>query len=110
MEDIVEGFIKVADSNDSIGEIINVGSNQEISIGDLAHKIISLIGRDVKIVNDEARFRPEKSEVEQLMCNNAKARKILDWEPKVSLDEGLKKTIDWISENMEYYKPDMYTV
>ncbi|RLB87108.1 MAG: NAD-dependent dehydratase, partial [Deltaproteobacteria bacterium] len=99
VKDVVEGFIKVAESPKSVGEVINIGSNFEVSIGDLANKIISLIGKNAEIVTDPVRVRPQDSEVERLWCDNTKAKRLLGWEPKTSLDEGIKKTIDWISNN-----------
>lgn len=109
VSDTVEGFIKLAESDDKIlGEVINIGSNFEISIGELASKIVSLTGKNVKILFDESRVRPEKSEVERLRADNMKALNLLNWEPKVSLDNGLKRTIDWISKNLHMYKPDIY--
>ena len=110
VKDVVEAFIKVAESPKSVGEVINIGSNFEISIGDIARKIISLIGKNVKILSDSARTRPPKSEVERLWCNNAKAKELLKWEPKTSLDEGLKETITWVSSNMNLYKSGLYTI
>ncbi len=110
IEDIVNAFIKVAESRNSVGEVINFGSNFEISIGDLAKLIISMIGKDIEIVIDPRRIRPEKSEVERLRCDNTKAKKLLGWEPKVTLEEGLKRTIEWISEHINLYKPHVYNV
>jgi len=108
VKDVVEGFIKVAESPKSVGEVINIGSNFEVSIGDLANKIISLIGKNAEIVTDPVRVRPQDSEVERLWCDNTKAKRLLGWEPKTSLDEGIKKTIDWISNNINLYKPELY--
>ena len=108
VKDVVEGFIKVAESPKSVGEDINIGSNFEISIGDLTEKIISLIGKNAEIVTDSSRTRPPKSEVERLWCDNTKAKRLLGWSPTTSLDEGLKKTIDWISDNINLYKPELY--
>ena len=108
VKDVTEAFIKVAESPKSVGEVINIGSNSEISIGDLANKIISLTGKNAKIVTDSPRIRPPKSEVERLWCDNTKAMELLKWEPKTSLDEGLKKTIEWISDNINLYKPELY--
>ena len=108
IEDVVEGFIKVAESPKSTGEVINIGSNFEIPIGELAKKIISLLGKKIEIVTDPSRNRPPKSEVERLWCNNTKATELLKWEPKTSLDEGLKKTIGWISDHISLYKPELY--
>lgn len=104
VSDTVNGFIKVAESDNSIGEVINIGSNFEVSMGDLAQKISSLLDKKIDIVQDSSRVRPLKSEVKRLWCDNAKARRLLNWEPQVSLEEGLQKTIDWISENKNLIK------
>lgn len=108
--DTVEGFIKMAESSKSIGEVINIGSGREISIGDLARKIVSLIGRDVKIERDETRLRPSSSEVDRLCADNSKAKELLGWEPKFSFEEGLRKTIDWVTNSLELYRPERYAV
>ena len=108
IKDVVEAFIEVAESPKSTGEVINIGSNFEVSIGTLAEKIISLIGKNAEIITDPARIRPPKSEVEELWCDNTKAKRLLGWEPKTLIDDGLKKTIEWISEHIKLYKPDVY--
>jgi len=108
VKDLAEGFIKVGESPKSVGEVINIGSNFEISIGDLAQKIISLTGKDVEIKHDESRIRPKDSEVERLWCNNTKANELLNWKPTRTLDEGLQETIDWISEHTDLHKPEIY--
>lgn len=108
VKDVVEGFVKVAESPRSVGEVINIGSNFEISIGDLANKIISLTGKNAEIITDPARVRPQDSEVERLWCDNTKAKRLLEWEPTTSLKEGLKETIEWISDNIHLYKPELY--
>jgi dTDP-glucose 4,6-dehydratase len=108
VKDVVDGFIKVAESPQSVGEVINIGSNFEISIGDIAEKIISLTDKNAEIITDPARVRPQDSEVERLWCDNTKAKRLLGWEPKTSLDDGLKRTIAWISDNMHLYKPELY--
>lgn len=111
VKDTVEGFIKVAESDKSMGEVINIGSGKEISIGDLAGLIIKLTGRDdVEIFCDSERYRPEKSEVSRLLCNNEKARAVLGWSPSYTLEAGIKETIFWISSNMEKYKSEVYNV
>lgn len=104
VKDTVNGFIKVAESDRSIGEVINIGSNFELSMGDLAGKISSLLDKKIDIIQDSSRVRPQKSEVQRLWCDNAKAKRLLNWEPQVSLDEGLKETIEWISENKNLIK------
>jgi len=108
--DTIEGFIKIAESRDSIGEVINTGSNFEISIGDLAEKILTLLNSEAKIEIEEKRKRPKFSEVERLCADITKAKKLINWEPTVDLDEGLKRTISWISENISIYKSDSYTI
>ena len=110
VKDTAEAFIKVAESDRTIGEVINAGSNYEITIGDTVKKIIDIIGKDVKIICDEERIRPEKSEVNRLWADNTKIKEITDWTPKYSIDEGLEETVAWIKENMKYYKPDIYNV
>jgi len=110
VSDTVEGFIKIAESENSIGEEINVGSGFETSIGDLAEKIVSLVGKEVKLIKDEKRVRPEKSEVERLLADNSKAKKLLGWSPRVGLDAGLKMTIKWIKDHPDFYKPDTYNM
>jgi NAD dependent epimerase/dehydratase len=106
--DVVEGFVKVAESPKSVGAVINIGSNFEISIGDIAKRIIPMIGKNAEIITDPARVRPQDSEVERLWCDNTKAKRLLGWVPTTSLDEGLKKTIEWISDNIHLYKPELY--
>jgi len=110
VDDVIDSFVKVAESHVSVGEVINIGSCFEISIGDLTHKIFSLIGRELKIVSDRRRIRPAKSEVERLCADNSKAKRLLGWQPKVSLDQGLVKTIDWLKENIDRYKVGIYNI
>jgi len=81
-----------------------MGSGREISIGDLAQKILSMMGHQAKVLKDDQRIRPEKSEVERLVCDNSKARKLVGWEPHVSLEEGLRRTIDWFESHASEYR------
>ena len=110
IDDTIDGFIKTVEREGILGEAINIGSNIEISIGDLIEKIKSITGKEVEVKTEEVRVRPKKSEVLRLCADNSKARELLGWEPKTSLDEGLKSTIAWISENIELYKSEMYTI
>ncbi len=110
VSDTVKGFIMIAESPKSIGEVINIGSGKEISIGDLTSKIISIVGKNVKIAVDENRIRPIKSEVGRLCANNEKAKRLLGWQPRVSLEEGLRSTCDWISNNLGLYKSRIYNI
>jgi len=110
VKDIIEAFIKVAECEETVGQVVNAGSNYEISIGDLAKTIVKLIGKEVEIICDDQRVRPEKSEVNRLWANNSKIRELTGWQPKYTLEVGLKETIQWIENNMKYYKPEIYNV
>lgn len=110
VKDTVDGFIKIAESEKTIGTITNIGSGMEISIGDLANKIMKLTDRNVSIICDNDRVRPEKSEVERLCADNRKAFEIAGWKPGYSLEEGLKETIQWIKRNLDRYKTDIYNI
>lgn len=110
VKDTVEGFIKAAESEKSIGEVINLGTSTEISIKDLAFLIAELMGVKIEIETDTQRTRPEKSEVGRLRADTHKADKFLGWTAKYSLQDGLKETIDWLKENSRSYKPHLYNV
>jgi dTDP-glucose 4,6-dehydratase len=99
VKDTVHGLIRVAEADGAIGEIVNIGTGGEISIGDLAKRIAALIDGNIEILSDEQRLRPGSSEVRRLCCNNAKAQRLLGWRPQYSLDEGLKQTIAWFQES-----------
>lgn len=108
----VDGFCAaaVAPADKCLGEVFNLSMGEEISIGNLAEKIISLTGADVSVAQDEKRLRPDKSEVERLLGDNSKARETLGWSPRVGLDEGLNLTIDWFRENLSRYRAGEYSV
>lgn len=110
VKDTVEGFIEIAKSNKTIGEEINIATQNEISIGELAREMIKLINPDAKIIFDDIRLRPEKSEVNRLLGSNEKIKELTNWTPKYSLKEGLKETIEWIENNLDKYKYDMYNI
>jgi len=110
--DTVQGFIEIAKSDHAIGEEINIATQSEISVGDLAQVLINLINPKAVIISDDNRLRPEKSEVERLHGSNEKIQKLTNWRQKYSFEEGLKITIDWFSkpENLKNYKVDIYNV
>jgi NAD dependent epimerase/dehydratase len=110
VSDTVEGFIKVAEADGVEGGTYNLGTGQEISIGDLARRIISLCGRDVPVEVDAARLRPEKSEVMRLISDNRLALDSFQWSPQVSLDEGLQRTIAWVREHLDHFRIGVYEV
>lgn len=108
--DTVAGFLRAGVAEQAIGHTINIANNNEITIGALAEKIIALVGRDVHIQTDETRIRPSNSEVFRLYGDNKLAGSLLDWRPQVSLDEGLRRSIAWIEQNLEAYDPTVYQV
>lgn len=110
VQDTVAGFLKIAESRAALGEVINIGSGTGISIGEVAQRITELLGGGKKVIHDEARFRPPDSEVMELLCNNRKARALLGWEPRVSLEEGLQATIAFIRQHRDRYKPGTYNI
>ena len=116
IDDVVRGFIAVASSERSIGEVVNIGSNHEISIGDTARLIAKLMGAAVEIESDTARIRPEMSEVGRLCADNAKARALVGWHPEYAgndgLHRGLTETIAWFRDpsNLARYKADIYNI
>ena len=112
VKDTVDGFIKAAESERSLGEVIHLGTGIEISVGDLAKKIAGLMGTDITIESANERKRPEKSEVERLLADNSKAQTFLNWHPSIGLEQGLHKTIEWFSSegNLSRYKPELYTI
>ena len=116
VDDTVRGFIAVAESQSSAGEVINVGSNFEISVGDTARLIAEVMGRDVEIQTETERLRPQRSEVERLWADNSKAERLLGWRPEYGGEEGfrrgLMRTVEWFSrpENLRTYKSDLYNI
>jgi dTDP-glucose 4,6-dehydratase len=108
--DTVEAFVKVADAEPVVGRVLNIGSGREIAIGDLAERIEAVVERRAPIDLDPARIRPTGSEVERLCANADEARRLLGWEPRVTLDEGLAATAGWISHNLERYRVGAYIV
>lgn len=105
VEDTVAGFLAVASSDACVGRVVNVGTGTEISIGELAARILALTGRgETPIVTDQERVRPRGSEVERLICDNRLAAQLTGWRPTVSLDEGLTRTIAWVREHLNRYR------
>jgi len=116
VKDIVAAFISVLKSNKGLGEIINFGSNFEISIGDTAHLIAKIMNADVEFITDELRIRPNNSEVERLWADNSKATQFFNWKPNYAgikgFERGLRETIEWFSQpnNIRCYKADIYNI
>lgn len=110
VKDTAAGFIAIAESEKTIGQEINIATQQEISIGELATEIISQINPKAKIICDEQRIRPEKSEVNRLLGSNAKIKELTDWKQQYTFEQGIAETIEWIRGNMHTYKTDIYNV
>lgn len=110
VKDTVAGFLAIAESDRTIGEEINIATQKEISIGELAEEIIRQINPDARIVCDEQRLRPEKSEVNRLLGCNEKITKLTTWKPQYSFKKGIEETIKWLRSHMSYYKTDVYNV
>ena len=110
VRDTANGFIEIAKSDKTVGQEINIATQQEISIGELAQEIISQINPNAKIVCDEQRLRPEKSEVNRLLGSNEKIKELTNWKQQYSFSEGIHETIEWLKQNMDMYKADIYNI
>lgn len=110
VKDTVRGFIAIAKSDQTIGEEINIATQKEISIGELAQEIISQINPQAKILCDDERLRPENSEVNRLLGSNEKIKRLTDWVPFYTLKEGIHGTIEWMRLNLTNYKTDIYNI
>lgn len=110
--DTCRGFIELAYSSNLDGEVVNIGSNKEISIGDLADLIKDIVGNKMKITESKERFRPEKSEVDRLICDNSKICRLTSWRPQIELKTGLRNVYDWMQsiDLNQVYKADRYNV
>lgn len=112
VKDTARGFAEIAKSDEAIGQEVQIATNEEISIGDLAQNIIDIMNPNAKIISDEVRLRPEKSEVNRLIGTNNKISKMTNWKRSYSLEDGLKETIEWFTnkENLSKYKANIYNI
>jgi NAD dependent epimerase/dehydratase len=110
ISDTIQGFLAVAKSEKSIGQVINIGSGRGVPIAELARQLIELSGKKARLVEDKQRIRPDKSEVLRLICDHSKAARLLGWEPAIPLETGLAKALHYVEENQERYKADIYNV
>jgi dTDP-glucose 4,6-dehydratase len=110
VEDTAAGFLAVGASGDAIGEVVNVGSGSEVSIRDVVIKVGEIVGRELVVEGDDQRLRPQKSEVSRLHSDSSKALRLAGWRPEISLDEGLRRTADWVRGHMELFRPGEYAV
>jgi NAD dependent epimerase/dehydratase len=112
VKDTVNGFLKIAECDKLIGHEVNIATQSEITVGDLANELIRQINPNAKIITDEQRLRPQNSEVFRLYGSNEKIMQHTNWKPEFTLTEGLANTIDWfrIPENLKHYKADIYNI
>ena len=108
--DTARGFLAVAECDEALGQVVNVGSGRETSIGDLVELLVRISGRDARVVSDADRLRPAGSEVERLLCDNTRARDWAGWKPEVDLEEGLRRTAEWVRANPPPGKASKYSV
>lgn len=110
VKDTANGFIEIAKSPNTIGEEINIATQDEISIGQLAEELIKQINPNAKIICDEQRLRPENSEVNRLLGSSEKIKKLTNWKPSYTFEEGLAETIEFFRNNLDKYKTDIYNI
>ena len=110
VKDTANGFIEIAKAENTIGEEINIATQQEISIGQLAEELIKQINPNAKIICDEQRLRPEKSEVNRLLGSNEKIKRLTDWKPKYTFEQGIAETVEFFRYNLNKYKTDIYNI
>ena len=110
VKDTANGFVEISKSDMTIGEEINIATQQEISIGDLAKEVINQINPKAEIICEEERLRPDKSEVNRLLGSNEKIMALTNWRPNYTFEQGIKETIEWIKNNMSSYKADIYNI
>ena len=110
VKDTASGFIEISKSSKTIGEEINIATQHEISIGQLAEELIRQINPNAKIICDEQRLRPEKSEVNRLLGSNEKIKNLTNWQPKYTFEQGIAETIEFLKNNLDRYKADIYNV
>jgi dTDP-glucose 4,6-dehydratase len=110
VEDTVRGFLLAGDAPAAVGEVVNLGTGREISIDDAIRLVVGIVGKDVRLIRDESRLRPDRSEVARLCADVAKAGHLIGYRPQVSLEDGLRRTVAWIAEHLNTYRPDAYAV
>jgi len=110
VEDTVRAFLCAAASDSTIGEVLNVGTGNGCSIGELAQRILDMMGMKIPVEQVDKRKRPSKSEVMELVCDSGKLAELTGWVPQHSLEQGLTKTIEWVKEHLDVYRPEIYSI
>ncbi len=110
VSDTVSGMIAVAEAQGLVGQEINLGSGKEVSIEELVNHIALIVGHPIQVLSEQGRKRPPLSEVERLLADTRKAQSLLHWAPQIALEEGLQRSVAWISEHLDWYRPGVYQV
>jgi dTDP-glucose 4,6-dehydratase len=110
VSDTVAGVLRIAETDEALGVVINLGSSREISVREIAQAVFRALGGEFFIELDGARVRPENSEVDRLLADTEKAKRLLGWQPSVSIEEGIALTIDWMRRNLDLIRTDGYHV
>ncbi len=112
VQDVCRAFIALSKCDEAIGNEVNIGSENEMSMADLANMLIEIVGANAMVISEEQRIRPKESEVERLVCNNNLIKELTEWEPEISLEEGLLRTVKWFrkKDNLCKYKSDIYNI
>jgi NAD dependent epimerase/dehydratase len=108
--DTASGFIAFAECERTVGEVVNLGSSREVSIGQLIEMISAHVNKKIEAVTEKKRVRPEKSEVERLFSDSKKAKTLFGWNPEVDIERGIKETISWMEKNIDRYKQEIYNI
>jgi len=110
VEDTAAGFVAASKCDEAVGQVVNLGTGVSVAIGEVVEKTLALVGRDIPVKTEQQRVRPPDSEVMKLHCDNAKARRLLNWAPRVSFEDGLARVIEYVREHPEQYKAEIYNV
>lgn len=108
--DSASGFVAFAECEKTVGEVVNLGSNREVSISELIEIVSACLNKKIKIIKEKKRTRPKKSEVERLFSDSSKAKALFSWNPKIGIEEGIRKTISWMEKNIDRYKEQIYNI
>jgi NAD dependent epimerase/dehydratase len=108
--DSASGFIAFAQCEKTVGEVVNLGSNREVSISELIDVVSTCLNRKIRVTEEKKRVRPEKSEVERLFSDSRKAKALFGWNPKIDIEEGIRKAISWMEKNIDKYKEEIYNI
>ena len=110
VDDTARGFVAVASSDAALGSVVNIGSGTDVSIGEIVTKVGEIVGQELSVAEEAQRIRPVKSEVSRLHADASLARELAGWQPEISLDDGLRRTTDWIRAHIAEYRPQEYAV